>query len=174
MINSPGQISFRMSAELQSIVRGTIGLDVALVAAVFTSLTRPLAAAGSKASIGKPALVTLALQALHFTEEFLTRFPHRFPELLGLTQWSDGFFVAFNAAWIAAWALAIAFVSDAPRIAGAALWFLAFAAVANGIAHPIASFAVGGYFPGLITAVPLGISGLWLVRQLSRASRGAD
>jgi hypothetical protein len=40
----------------------------------------------------------------------------------------------------------------APRTAGAALWFLAIAAIANGIGHPAMSLAVGGYFPGLFTA----------------------
>jgi hypothetical protein len=158
-----------MSPEPRSILEGTIGLDVVLVAALLTSLSRPLAVR-SKVIVANPALVTLALQALHFTEEYLTRFPVRFPKLLGLLPWSGDFFVAFNAAWIATWALAIAFVSVAPRTACAPLWFLAFAAIANGIAHPVASLAVGGYFPGLITAIPLGISGFWLAGRLSRAS----
>lgn len=45
-------------------------------------------------------LAGVALQCIHFAEEFLTGFNLRFPELLGLTPWPGEFFVAFNVCWI--------------------------------------------------------------------------
>ncbi len=160
-----------MPGELQSIREGTVGLDVALLTALSISLLRPIDSERASA-IARPALLTLALQSMHFTEEFLTRFPVRFPKLLGLAVWSDDFFVIFNAAWIAIWALGIAYTSYMPRTTGTVLWFLAIAGIANGIAHPAMSLAAAGYFPGLFTAIPLGLSAVWLARSLARASSG--
>jgi len=154
---------------LRSILIGTAGLDVAFIAGVIASQSWPLRAEQA-AAVTRPALATLALQVLHFSEEFLTGFPQRFPPLLGLPEWSDTFFAAFNIAWIAVWMASITFLARAPRLAGAVLWFLALAAMANGIAHPFLALNAGGYFPGLLTAIPLGGAGIWLARRLMRAA----
>ena len=50
-------------------------------------------------------LLAIAVQCLHFTEEFLTGFQRQFPMLTGY-EWSDAQFVTFNMAWLAVFALA--------------------------------------------------------------------
>ncbi len=50
-------------------------------------------------------LLAVTVQCLHFTEEYVTGFQHKFPELFGY-DWSDPRFVTFNMLWIAAFALA--------------------------------------------------------------------
>jgi len=43
---------------------------------------------------------------------------------------------------------------------------LAIAGAANGVAHPLMSVAVGGYFPGLATSPLIGVLGVVLLRRL--------
>src|SRR5271169_1320192 len=50
-------------------------------------------------------LLAIAVQCLHFTEEYVTGFQHQFPRLFG-GDWSDARFVAFNMLWLAAFVLA--------------------------------------------------------------------
>ena len=120
------------------------------------------------ASIVPFACLTLAIQAVHCAEEFATGFHRSAPSLLGLVPWSPAFFVSFNLAWIALWSLAVGAVSS--RIFGwpvmTALWFLGFAAIANGFAHPLISLLTAAYFSGTVSAVPLGISGFLLTRRM--------
>ena len=116
-------------------------------------------------------LLGLAVQSLHFTEEFLNRFEDRFPALLGLPTWSENFFVAFNLIWISIWILAAIDLQRGHRIALFPVWFFAFAAVANGIAHPVLAVTVHGYFPGLITSPVLGVLGVLLGLRLLELTR---
>ncbi len=148
---------------------GTAALWVALVIAILiVTVTRPDRArlAGSVRSMA----LTVALQALHFAEEFVTGFYRLFPPRLGLAAWSAEFFLAFNAIWLALWpgAAAAAVAGRATPVAAVLFWFLAIAAVGNGIAHPALALSAGGYFPGLVTAPLLGVAGLLLLRDLVR------
>jgi hypothetical protein len=111
-------------------------------------------------------------QAVHFVEELSTGFHRRFPEALGLPAWSTAFFVSFNVAWLVAWVLCIPGLTARRHLALFPLWFLAIAAVANGIAHPALAARAGGYFPGLVTAPVLGVGGLLLLRRLSLLTGG--
>jgi hypothetical protein len=88
-----------------------------------------------------------------------------------LVPWPDSFFVIFNATWLCTWALTAAAIlaGRSSRLVATPVWFLAFGAIANGIAHPLLSLAAGGYFPGLFTAPVLGVAGLVLLRRLTRA-----
>ncbi|MFO1187019.1 MAG: hypothetical protein U1E87_05945 [Alphaproteobacteria bacterium] len=159
-----------MSQELRSILTGTLGLDIALLAAILIGLSRPVASENA-ARMLPVALVATALQGAHFAEETMTEFYAAFPTQLGLTPWTRAFFVAFNATWLAIWLAAAFGLARAPRLASVALWFLALAALANGIAHPALALRTGGYFSGVATAPVLGLAGLWLTVRLSRASR---
>jgi hypothetical protein len=47
------------------------------------------------------------------------------------------------------------------------------AALANGIFHPLAAVAVRGYFPGLLTAPLLGLTGIPLFAHLIRFTQPA-
>ena len=157
---------------MPSEVLGTAALWVALAAATLIVLARRPQAAQLKHVVG-PALIVLALQALHFSEELTTAFYQRFPERLGLAPWSVEFFVVFNLIWLALWLLAVwlARAGRAPAYAAIMLWFLGIAAIGNGIAHPILAVLARGYFPGLITSPFLGLAGLFLVRALLSAPR---
>ena len=152
-----------MNEPLRSILAGSVGLDIAAVAALVLTLRRtPRAAPPDFVWLG---WTTLALQSVHFGEELLTGFERRFPVLLGLRPWPESFFVSFNLVWIVIWVAALLTVGRL-RAALFPLWFLAIASVANGIAHPLGSLAVRGYFPGLVTAPLLGVAGVFLFSRL--------
>jgi hypothetical protein len=149
-----------MSDGALSVFVGTLGLQAALLLALLTAL-RPSNLTHARMA----AIATLLLQLVHMFEEWSAGFPERLPAALGLAPWPSWFFPAFNAAWIAAWIIAI--VSGASGyLARAALWFLAIAAIVNAIAHPILAIRVGAYFPGLYTAPLLGVAGIWLAMRL--------
>jgi Protein of unknown function with HXXEE motif len=153
----------------QSVLFGAGGLWVALALSMVLagSLKRDVP---SLAGAVPFAAAALAIQALHFAEEFATGFHRRFFPMLGQAPWPDWLFVAFNSAWIACWAAAIsAAVLGRWSFAVAALfWFLGLAAIANGIAHPLLAIVAGGYFPGLATSPVLGLAGVFVVRRLLR------
>ena len=154
--------------ELPSEIAGTAGLWVAAVAALVLALAgraRPLDSPRVRAA----ACAAVALQLAHCTEEYLTGFAQQFPPVLGLSPWSSGFFLAFNASWLLVWAAAIGalFRDRTPLAARAALWFLALAGMLNAVAHPLLALRAGGYFPGLVTALPLGLAGGVLAARLS-------
>jgi hypothetical protein len=150
---------------------GTGALWLVLTAALAIVVVRKLDA-GQLARAAPWTLAVLAIQSLHFAEEFATGFHERFPALLGLAEWTPEFFVCFNMAWIAAWAVAIAaaMVRRAIFLAAWLVWFLALAATANGVVHPVLAIASGGYFPGLLTSPVLGVAGIVLIRALTRRS----
>jgi uncharacterized protein with HXXEE motif len=112
--------------------------------------------------------VGVTLQALHFAEEYGTRFYERFPAVLGLSAWSSRFFLIFNLCWLGIWIWAAFGLRAGYRPAFFPVWFLVIAAMANGIAHPLLSLQTGGYFPGLATSLPLGVIGIWLWSRLVR------
>jgi hypothetical protein len=87
-----------------------------------------------------------------------------------LTVWSDTFFVIFNLTWLVVWAVAIVGLRKFPRVAAIPLWFLAIASAVNGVAHPIMSVAVAGYFPGLWSSLIVGILGFILLHRLFLAT----
>jgi hypothetical protein len=157
-----------MDEPLRSILAGSVGLDIAAVAALVLTVRRtPRAAPPDFVRLG---WITLVMQSLHFIEELLTGFERRFPVLLGLGPWPESFFVSFNLGWILIWAAALLTVGRL-RVALFPLWFLAIAAIANGIAHPLGSVAVRGYFPGLVTAPFLGLAGVLLFTRLMAFTR---
>jgi hypothetical protein len=160
---------------IPSEIVGTAALWVALAAAILIVAVWGHDQARLAASV-RSAVVVLILQSLHFAEELVTGFYRLFPQRLGLEEWSAEFFVTFNAVWLALWlaAVAAAVARRATFIASALLWFLAIAAVGNGIAHPVLALLSGGYFPGLATAPLLAVAGLFLIRDLSQKRRGVS
>jgi hypothetical protein len=154
--------------ESLSVLVGTAGLSVAALISVWLTLSRGPAHVGSarlRAVVGF-AVGALLCQSVHFVEELLTGFPERFPALFGLAPWSSTFFVSFNIFWIVLWGFSCLAVTRGFRIAPGPLWFLAIASLANGIAHPLLSVRVGGYFPGLFTSPLVGLMGILLLRQM--------
>jgi hypothetical protein len=97
-------------------------------------------------------LFAVAVQCLHFAEEFISGFQHQFPRLFG-DDWSDARFVTFNLLWLAAFVLAGLGVYRRAPLAYLVVLFLALiGGVGNGVSHLVLSAAYRRYFPGLITA----------------------
>jgi hypothetical protein len=113
-------------------------------------------------------LLAIAVQCLHFTEEYLTGFQRQFPKLIGV-EWSDARFVTFNMAWLAVFVLAALGVYRRAPLAYLPVLFLALAGgVANGAGHLILCAAQGGYFPGAFTAPLCLLAGIGLLVKLFR------
>jgi len=97
-------------------------------------------------------LLAIAVQCLHFTEEYITGFQHQFPRLFE-QDWSDARFVAFNMLWLALFVLAALGVYRRVQLAYLIVIFLALiGGVGNGTAHIVLSAMYRRYFPGVITA----------------------
>jgi hypothetical protein len=113
--------------------------------------------------------LAIAVQCLHFTEEYVTGFQHQFPELFGI-HWSDARFVTFNMLWLAAFVLAGLGVYRRVPLAYLVVLFLALiGGVGNGVSHLILSAMSRGYFPGLITAPFCLLMGIILLRRIFSA-----
>lgn len=151
---------------MANVFLGTLGLTLVALAALVLTIARGRASVASIPRLRLVATATILFQLGHFIEEAASRFYVRFPESLGLAPWSRVFFVTFNLFWLVAWLLAVACINTYWRISLFTLWFLAIASMANGIVHPLFSFAIGGYFPGLWTSPFVGILGLLLFREL--------
>jgi hypothetical protein len=155
-----------MNESLQSEVVGTAGLALVACAALVLGARRPLRASAPDRMIHRTQLVLsigLVIQSAHFVEEYFTGFHQRYPPLLGLAPWSSDFFLIFNLCCLGIWTWALFVLRRGSRLASGAVWFFAFAAIANGVAHPVLAVIGGGYFPGLFTAPFLGAVGVWLV-----------
>jgi uncharacterized protein with HXXEE motif len=120
-------------------------------------------------------LLAIAVQCVHFCEEFLTGFPRQFPKLLGNDAWSDAQFVAFNMAWLTLFVLAALGVYRRVALAYLVIFFLALAGgVGNGLGHLLLSATQGRYFPGAFTAPLCLLVGIALLLRLFRRNVYAE
>lgn len=111
-------------------------------------------------------LLAIAVQCLHFAEEFVTGFQRQFPKLIG-TEWSDARFVIFNLAWLAVFVLAGRGVILRMKLAYLVVLFLALGGgVGNGAGHLLLSAIQGRYFPGTATAPLCLLVGIALLTRL--------
>src|SRR5258708_25870901 len=96
-----------MNENLRSMLTGTAGLSAgAVLALLLTILRKPVEGdLVGRERTSRIFLIGLAAQCLHFMEEVVTRFPDRFPALLGLSSLSGNFFVVFNLIWLSIWIL---------------------------------------------------------------------
>jgi hypothetical protein len=155
-----------MSETLRSELVGTAGLSAAALAAVLLTLGRtPVAGARERQRTTLLYAALVLIQALHAAEEYVTGFYVAFPSSLGLAPWPASFFLAFNGVWLAIWIVAGIGLRAGTHVALAPVWFLAIAAIANGIAHPLLAIRTGGYFPGLITSPLLAVGGMLLWKR---------
>lgn len=116
-------------------------------------------------------LLAIAVQCLHFAEEFVTGFQRQFPKLIG-TEWSDAQFVMFNAAWLAVFVLAGLGVYRRLQLAYLVVLFLALAGgVGNGAGHLLLSATQKRYFPGAATAPLCLLAGIALLTRLFGETR---
>lgn len=113
-------------------------------------------------------LVALAIQFLHFTEEYVYGFQFRVTELrAGMPPFDDHLFVAFNMIAYSLFLLGGLGMYKGMKAPMIIVWFFAFGGVlGNAIWHPLFALRVGGYFPGLFTSFAYWIVGPILLRRL--------
>ncbi|MCM3292477.1 hypothetical protein M3661_20365 [Paenibacillus sp. MER 180] len=111
----------------------------------------------------------LAWQFIHFSEEFSTGFSTRFPLIYGGEPYTAQFFVVLNMISYSCFALAaiFAFVRRKPVLLIPVLFFTAYGALGNAIAHTTWSLYFGEYFPGLYTAQLYWLLAPLLLRRLT-------
>jgi hypothetical protein len=115
-------------------------------------------------------LLGIAIQGLHFYEEYLTGFQRKFPAFFGY-EWSDRRFVVFNLVWLSLFVLSAFGLLLKFRLAYLPAFFFALVGeIGNGIAHLALSVAQRRYFPGLFTAPVVLVVGLVLLSRLMKTT----
>jgi hypothetical protein len=113
-------------------------------------------------------LVALAIQFLHFTEEYVYGFHYRVTEIMsGMPPFKPNVFVTFNMVAYSLFILAALGIYKGDKFSMIIVWFFVFGGViGNAIWHPLLSLKVGGYFPGLYTSFAYLIVGPILLKRL--------
>lgn len=121
-------------------------------------------------------LVALAIQFLHFTEEYVYGFHLRVTEIMpGMPPFSPNVFVAFNMIAYCLFLLGALGMYRGVKFSMIIVWFFAFGGVlGNAIWHPLLAVRVGGYFPGLFTSLPYWILAPILLARLRKTSHVAS
>lgn len=155
-----------------SVLPSVVVLGMVAVFAVQLARRRPspVDATRERTSASTVLGIATAIQCVHFAEEWATGFHARFPALLGLEPMPLSLFVSFNIALIVIWIVSIPMIRIGQKPAFFTAWFLAIAAILNGVAHPTMAIVSGGYFPGLITSPIIGLAGVLLWRRLQAAT----
>jgi hypothetical protein len=113
-------------------------------------------------------LVALAIQFLHFAEEYVYGFQHRVAEIMaGMPPFDADVFVAFNMIAYCLFLLGGLGMYRGMKFPMILVWFFTIAGVlGNAILHPLLALRVGGYFPGLFTSFAYLILGPILLSRL--------
>jgi hypothetical protein len=122
-------------------------------------------------------LVALAIQFLHFTEEYVFGFHIRITEIMaGWPPFDDNVFVAFNMIAYSLFLLGGLGMYRGMKFPMIIVWFFAIAGVfGNAILHLLLAVRVGGYFPGLFTSFagwilgPILLTRLWKRESVTHA-----
>jgi Protein of unknown function with HXXEE motif len=119
-------------------------------------------------------MLALAWQLVHFVEENSTGFRYRWPvEIFGAEPYGDRQYVAINALSYAVFiAGGVALMKRRPEFSLPAIFFALMGVMYNGVQHPIYSYIVKGYFPGLFTGVVDLVIGPFLLRRMFGMSEG--
>ncbi len=112
-------------------------------------------------------LVALAIQFLHFTEEYVYGFHFRVTEIMaGMPPFNINVFVAFNMIAYCLFLLAGLGMYKGMKFPMIIVWFFAIIVLGNAIWHSLLTLKVGGYFPGLYTSFAGWIVGPILLKRL--------
>ena len=113
-------------------------------------------------------LVALAIQFLHFTEEYIYGFHQRVTEIMpGMPPFDANVFVAFNMIAYCLFLLSGLGMYKGMKSPMIIVWFFTIGGVVgNAIWHPLLAIKVGGYFPGLYTSFAYWIVGPILLKRL--------
>lgn len=113
-------------------------------------------------------LIALAIQFLHFTEEYIYGFHLRVTEIAaGMPPFAPNVFLAFNMIAYCLFLLAGVGMYKGLKFPMIIVWFYVIAGVlGNSIWHLLLTLKVGGYFPGLYTSFAGWILGPMLLKRL--------
>ena len=112
-------------------------------------------------------LLALAIQFLHFTEEYVYGFHERVTEIMaGMPPFNVNVFVAFNMIAYSLFLLAGLAMYKGMKFPMIIVWFFAIVVLGNAIWHLLLTLRVGGYFPGLYTSFAGWILGPILLKRL--------
>ncbi len=139
-----------VSARLPSVLLFIPGVLVAFIISIryYNKITDP------DESLLTWYLIALAIQFLHFTEEYLTDFVTRLPALLGQDAYPMEFWVSFNMIAYSVFIFGgIVFYKKLKACSIVPIFFIVVGVIFNGIAHLLLSIYTVGYFPGLFTAI---------------------
>lgn len=147
-------------------------LGLAALAALFLVLSRrsPPENAAERLAAARALALAIGVQSVHFIEEAITGFHEQLGTLLGIPGIPLPVFVVFNLIWLGIWIASVPELRSARGSAFFAAWFLAIAGMINGVAHPLLAIAAGGYFPGLVSSLFIGIASIRLWFRLRRAT----
>jgi len=112
-------------------------------------------------------LLGLGIQFLHFAEEYMTGFNHKFPALFKSPEYPIDTFILFNMFAYFMFALGAIMIYKKitpPMIIP--LFFVAYGIVGNAISHLIYCIVVGGYFPGVYTSIIYWIIGPMIIKRI--------
>ena len=126
-----------MSEDLYSVFPSLAVLSVVALMALVLTRTANNSDPSARRRLMRLVTLVIGLQVVHFTEELVTGFPERFPDMFGLRPTSLAFFVSLNLFWIAVWGLSVVGLRTPFRVVYFPIWFLALACVVNGLAHPL-------------------------------------
>ena len=112
-------------------------------------------------------LLALAIQFVHFTEEYIYGFQFRVTEIMaGMPPIDVNVFVAFNMIAYSLFLLAGLGMYKGLKFPMIIVWFFSICVLGNSIWHLLLTLKVGGYFPGLYTSLPGWVLGPILLRRL--------
>ncbi len=113
--------------------------------------------------------LTLAVQFIHFFEEFSTGFQIKFPALYGGMAFSNETFVKINMVAYAIFVISavITFFYNKRFLLVPIMFFVVYGAMGNAIAHTLWVIMLGEYFPGFFTAQIYWILGPLLLKKIS-------
>ena len=114
-------------------------------------------------------LIALALQFLHFTEEYVYGFHQRVTEIMaGMPPFDVNVFVAFNMIAYSLFLLAGVGMYKGLKFPMLIVWFFAICVLGNAVWHVLLTVRVGGYFPGLYTSLAGWVLGPIILSRLRR------
>jgi len=117
-------------------------------------------------------LLALGIQFIHFTEEYIAGFNSKFPLLFDAPEYPIDNFVAFNmfAYFMFTLGAIMIFKKIKPPMI-IPLFFVMYGIAGNAVAHVIFCIIVGGYFPGIYSALMYWIIGPIIIKRIWNETR---
>ena len=112
-------------------------------------------------------LIALAIQMLHFAEEYLTGFVVELPALFGQEPYPKDYWLVFNMAAYSIFLLGgNVLMRKIKELAVIPLFFIVVGVLFNTLAHIGLALYTGAYFPGLYTAMIYLVVGPLIIKRI--------